>query len=496
MNTKTTLIFLSAMLITFVSFTGPGLAREMDDLDSYLYPSPEKTISMNFTDAKLENVLKMFSQQSGLNFIVSANIASKTVNLYLDDVPVEEALEHILSAHNLTYEISPGSSIFVVKALQVSPEQLMTRVYPLKFATVSSSQLLSTLSTDESEEDAGDEEEATGIVGAISAVLSPSGTVIEDARTNSLIVNDIPSQFPIIESTITKLDIRIPLILIEVELLDISKTTADDMGVKFGSESFASISPASRNTAYPFNPDKLIDDGLFTKSYTEGTISFPALAITLDFLRSHTDTKNLARPRILTLNNSTAEISITTDEAIGLSTNTTSSEGTATSVAQAERVQTGVSLKVTPQANVYTREITMAIEPRVAQVTPGETFGGQNFLDPEERETKTILRVHDGDTIVLGGLLRTETSNVRTLVPVLGQIPVLGAAFRHKDKSETQRELIIFITPHILDENVPMKTASAKPQRIVREQSTPSNRMQAIEKDLSYMEKKYFNAYR
>jgi type IV pilus assembly protein PilQ len=410
------------------------------------------------------------------------------VNLDLDNVPIEEALERILSAHGLSYEINPGSNIFVVNKLQDSPKQLMTRIYPLKFATVPSSKLLSTLS-----EQGGTIESATsGIIAAISAVLSEGGSVIEDSRTNSIIVSDIPNQFPLIENTITRLDVRIPQILIEAELLDITKRTADEMGVKFGNESFLDFTPASRNTAYPFNPDKLIGDGLFSKSYTEGTLSFPALAMTLDFLRNQTDTKNLARPRILTLNNNTAEISITTKQAIGFNTTTTAQSGDTSE--EPERVETGVSLKVTPQANTLTREIIMAIEPKVSDASVSQI--SSTVFDPETRGTKSILRVNDGDTIVLGGLLRTEESNLRTSVPVLGQIPILGAPFRHKDKTDSQRELIIFITPHIVEENMLMKTASTKPQRIAREQSIPSNRSQEIEKDLLQAEKKHSNAYR
>jgi len=282
--------------------------------------------------------------------------------------------------------------------------------------------------------------------------------------------------------------------MIEAEILDISKSTADEMGVKFADGGFGVIAPASRNSAYPFNPNKLDNQGFFSKSYTAGSISFPSLAMTLDFLRNRTDTKNLARPRILTLNNSTAEISIVTDQAIGLNTTDQSTEGIGTSTQEPERAETGVSLKVTPQANIHTREIIMAIEPKVSDVRVSKI--SSSIFDPEERSTKSILRVADGDTIVIGGLLRIEESNVRKLVPILGDIPIIGAPFRHKDKDESQRELIIFITPHILDENVPLKTASSKSQKIVREQSAPSNRTQEIEKDLSHMEKKYFKAYK
>src|SRR3990167_5965080 len=103
----------------------------------------------------------------------------------------------------------------------------------------------------------------------------------------------------------------------------------------------------------------------------------------------------------------------------------------------------------------------MAIDPKVIQARTGQTFGSQTFKDPEERGTKSILRVPDGDTIILGGLLRTNVEETKTSVPLLGKIPVLGAAFRHKDKSESQRELIIFITPHIIPEEYAHRLPSA-----------------------------------
>lgn len=500
MKSMTIFILLSALIIFPTPFVNYGYAFEYDSLDELLYPETEKTISMDFSNAALNTVLKIFSQQSGLNFIAATDVASKTVNLYLDNVPVEEALERILSANNLTYEIKPDSNIFIVNEIQISPTQLMIRVYPLKFATVPSSQLFTTLSSDDEDEEEDEEDlkdsETTGLIAAVNAVLSEKGTVVEDIRTNSLIVSDIPSQFPLIEQTITRLDVRIPQILIEVEMLDVSARTVDLIGAKFG-DSPVTFTGAERDHFYPFNQNDLLRGGttFATPEYRVGTLSFEGLAITLQFLRTQTDTKNLARPRILTLNNSTAEISISTDEAIGLESKTTAAEGTSTAVAEAERVRTGVFLKVTPQANIYTREITMALEPKVIQARTGGTFSGQTFKDPEERGTKSILRVKDGDTVVIGGLLRTDLDHITTSVPILGKIPILGAAFRHKDKDATRRELIIFITPHIIDENIPLRISSSKRKNIVREQSIPLSKHQAIEKELSYIESQNFNAY-
>ena len=135
------------------------------------------------------------------------------------------------------------------------------------------------------------------------------------------------------------------------------------------------------------------------------------------------------------------------------------------------------------------------IEPKVIQAKLSEeTFGLQRFKDPEERGSKSILRVRDGDTIVLGGLLRTDSAETKTRVPVLSNIPFLGAAFRHKDKGESQRELIIFITPHIVTEDNARFVSSD--QKVIREQSIPTERRQVIDKELSSIEEQNFNSYR
>lgn len=504
---KITVISLFVFVGLWIGHARDVYARDLTNIDEYLssQEAGTKTISMDFKNAQLNDVLKILSQQSNMNFIAAQEVSGKTTNIYLDKVPIEEALERILSSNDLTYEIKPGSNIFVVRPLDRPSRPLITRVYHLEYATVMSSKLNQTLSKDESTTVASGTSSSTsqtGIVEAVKALLTRDGKIVEDSRTNSLIVTDIPGQFPVIEQMIARLDVRIPQILIEVEMLDISKSTADLLGAKFGDTPFT-FTGAERDSIYPFDRNKAMANagksgnqgfqfGEVGDEYNVGTLSFAGLTMTLQFLRTRSDTRNLARPRILTLNNETAEINIKTDEAIGLASVTTSSENNATTVAQAERVQTGVFLKVTPQADIDNGEITMAIEPRVIQARTGQTFGTQTFKDPEERGTKSILRVLDGDTIILGGLLRTNMEETKTSVPVLGKIPILGAAFRHKDKAESQRELIIFITPHIIPEAQAQGLPSARFQGMAYQQNIPSVRTEEINKELSRFEQQVF----
>jgi type II secretory pathway component GspD/PulD (secretin) len=219
----------------------------------------------------------------------------------------------------------------------------------------------------------------------------------------------------------------------------------------------------------------------------------------LDWLRTDTDTKYLARPKILTLNNQTAEIKITTQETIGITTTNNGTGSAIQTTTEPERAETGVGLRVTPQVNLDTGEVTMFIVPTVKDATtssiPINNSGTNYYKDPEERTTKSTVRVKDGETVVLGGLIRNEKSVVITKLPVLGDLPFVGAFFRHKDQTKgKERELLVFITPRVIKEAGITGAAPDKPKPIAlpeREQgavSLAASRQKAINSYLNNFE--------
>jgi len=471
----------------------------IDYSSPFLSSYAAKRISMDFQDAPLVDVLKIFSQQTDLNLVTSEDIAKTKVTVYLDDVPIDQALEQILRANKLTYEIQPESNIYIVKKITQPESEVVTRVYPLKHATVTSAKISNTLSISGSEGSGGEtitvggEKEELGIVAAVKAILSPDGKLIEDPRTNSLIITDYANNFKNIEQTIARLDVSTPQVLIEVEMLEVSKGMTDKIGVKYG-QTPLTFSGGSRSHIYPFEQNKQLSQGDFTfdDQFSVGTIDASGMTAAVEFLKTQSDTKNLARPRILTLNNEPAQIKISTDEAIGVSTNTSSTGNLATQSLEAERVETGVFLTVTPQANIESGEITLAILPKVIIARTGATFSGTTFKDPEERGSQSILRVHSGDTIILGGLMRDDKTTTVTKIPLLGDIPFIGKAFRHTDTTSTERELVIFITPHIVDDTMLTKMRKGSKEEtplLVREQDIPSPRLSEVNKELSHFEK-------
>lgn len=440
-----------------------------------------KKISMDFKGAALTDVLKIFSKQSGLNFIANKDISGKKVTLYMENIPVDEALRKILDANGLAYTMDEGSNVFIVGPKD-STDPVITRVYALRHASVpmaklntaikitgqdsvssSSTTSFGAMSGSSSNTSSGSSGGyASGIYAAVKMLLSKNGVMIEDARTNSLIITDITSRFPLIEDTIAKLDVPVPQILIQVEMLDISKTASDLLGVKWG-PNMLRFKGAAKPTIWPFNQSAYLqkpgtqqptisggdsEEGL---AYEAGVIDAREMTAVLNLLQTRTDTRNLARPRLLTLNNETAEIKISTDEAIGKKTSTVGNSGdVSTTSVEAERKPTGVFLTVTPQADLTTNEILMAVNPKVIQARIGGTFGTETFKDVEERSTQSLLKVKDGETIIIGGLMRTDDGSTLTKVPFLGSIPLIGAAFRHKDKAGNKRELVIFLTPRIV----------------------------------------------
>lgn len=504
-------IRISAFILVFLlSLFLPRLNAEQD----LPFTNPQTAISMDFKDADLKDILKIFSVQSGLNFIASESVQDRKITLYLDKVPIQEAMDKLFKANNLSYELDKASNIFIVKDWGKPQVETITRVFYLKYATVSTSRLRqekknqlgssaatgtdSTTSTSSAGSSSGGSGiEDKGIIDAVEKLLSESGSVVENARTNSLIVTDTPGRMAIIAQAIALLDISIPQVMLEVEMLDVNKGVVDKIGFEFGQTPFTAVlTGASMGTMWPFATTTLpfAAQRLFTPGSLAVDTGSNKYTAAFNFLRTQTDTKFLARPKILTLNNETAEIKIVTQEAVG-EKKTVSGSAEATTTTEAERYETGVSLRVTPQINRDTGEITMFIIPSVSEATASgiTSSSGVKFYNPEVRSTKSIVKVKDGETVVLGGLIRNKKTTTVKKLPVLGDIPLIGLLFRYKDlEPNSERELLVFITPRIVkDTNIELAQAK-KVSLPEREQSTASgiDRSDAINSSLNNFEKK------
>jgi type IV pilus assembly protein PilQ len=238
------------------------LPLKLPAADQVPFADSKITISMDFQDANLKDVVKILSIQSGLNFIASEAVQERKITLYLDRVPIKEVMDKLFKANNLTYELDKDANIFIVKDWGKPELETITRVYPLKYRSVPSANLekekgslLTTASgsttgtgaysstsipgvsplgqppgVSTATSNVGATGGAGGIVTSLKQILSNDGKISEDKSTNSLIITDIPSRFPEIEHLIACLDVPQPQVMLDVEILDVSKNVVDKLG--------------------------------------------------------------------------------------------------------------------------------------------------------------------------------------------------------------------------------------------------------------------------
>ncbi|NQT28473.1 MAG: type II secretion system protein GspD, partial [Candidatus Omnitrophica bacterium] len=356
------------------------------------------------------------------------------------------------------YDYYPDSNIFIVKELGKPTLELKTKIYQLKYVRLKSSKMeaeVVKMLSEGGESGSNDSGDEVGIKSAVESVLTEFGRVTEDPITNSLIVVDVPVQFSVIDEVISKLDISSTKIMIEVEMMDVSKSRLEKIGFNFANGAYVSLAPGTRQTRFPWD-NRLFGPSTGGADPTLSTLSLTSFTTIMQFLSQDSATRFLARPRILTLANETAEVNLTLNEVIGLTT-TTNEDGSTTQ--EIERDDTGTKLRVTPQVNLATNEITLVIDIfNKESVDSNISVSGMTtgfVKNVEERGTKSIVRLKAGDTLFIGGLLKKEEQETITKIPFLGDLPVVGRFFRYKNQpitDNTSRELLIFLTPRIIND--------------------------------------------
>jgi len=453
-------------------------------------------VSMDFENAALRDILKSFSRQTGINFIASDIIEGKKITVFLNNVSVEEALGSILEANELAYEKQAGN-VYLIKPSGKEKLRMITKVYKLNYIQVyrmdaqqtpaTSSSALTGQSSSTSgttiiapstplyppaggggpSATAGEGDAPKNIIALIHTLMSKNGKIVADRRNNSLLITDIPEVFPNIEEALKELDVEPMQIMIQAELIETTIDTLKRLGIEYGDENFTAkliwgkggTSGSGQNpvmaTPFPLTQDALktlynatgFNPSTASASlFKYGTLTAADTSILLKLFARDSDTRLLSRPKIMTINNEPAIIKVTSNTAIGI--DSISVTQTSQVIQKAERVETGILLKVIPQANSK-GDIFLYIEPSVARAEASLFFTTQ-FLDPQMRSSASTVMIRDGDTVLIGGLIKTDNFKTTTKVPILGDIPLIGEPFKSRFKHFDDTELLIFITPHIV----------------------------------------------
>lgn len=447
----------------------PGLIEELD-----------------LKDIDISDVLKMISQKSGLNIVVGSNVAGK-VTLYLKGVTAKEVLDIIAKTNDLAY-VEDGRLIQVMagadyeriygrkffKKTKTVLQKLnyisVAEVVPMLERMKSPSGVVladarsSTVSLNDLPENILDMvsfireidvprmtkvfdltyAKAEDLSERINLILTPSvGSMRFDKRTNKISVTDIPDKIHEIEQMIDAFDVKEQQVAIEAKIVQVILSDSFQMGVNW-----QAVVQESHDLNIIGNFDVL---GATDKA---GRMSIGALesdnyVAMIEALQVYGRTENLSNPHIMVINNQEAKILVGSTEPYVTSTTTTPASGPTTTAETVNFIEVGVKLYVTPTIH-KDGYVTLKIKPEVSSVTRNVTTSNNNTIPVvETSEAETTVLVKDGTTIVIGGLIKDEKINTDTKVPILGSIPLVGAAFRSKDHLTRKTELVIFLTPRI-----------------------------------------------
>jgi hypothetical protein len=387
---------------TYTADTGSGSG------EGGFIPSGQR-ISMDLKDADIGNVLRMLAFETGMNIVAGPNVTGK-VTVALRDVPWDEALRVILAAHGLSYRVegsiirvnTPEELVKMAEAEAASP--VGTEIITLRYAT------------------------AASLKASFESMISDRGQIQVEPRTNSLIVTDTLERRDRIRRLVEQLDARTAQVMIEAKIFDVRITSLTELGIdwEFGLNGNSVIIDT------PSNAGTLTATG-------RTAIDAATLEATLQANATDTDTNILSAPRITTLDNQEARILVGSRIPVNLL-----DENGNTYV---ELYDVGIKLSVTPHVNSV-NEITLDIRPEISEMSRTPAPGLEFQVDTTEASTTLLLQ--NGETGVIGGLLRRKAESVEQGVPLLSSIPVLGLLFKSTSDSEELRELLIFVTPHLV----------------------------------------------
>lgn len=380
-------------------------------------------ISLNLQNVTLGSVLKVMTQKSGINFLIGSELVGQNINVYLEDVLVEDALAAILRANGLWYTRQKGTNIYVIMSSPEGPPvATSTEVFRTNYA------------------------DAVELGATIQEVLTDLGSVVVDERTSSLVVSDIPENMATFRALIQELDTPTGQVLIEAKIVEFSDDSSRELGISWdASNPMDDGSGASYNTTFNNTSDT---EGLFQLSVGKFASFSDLKDITarISAMQKEGRAHVLARPQILTLDNREAVVEIVRNMA--LARKVTYREGGQESTVEPIFGQVGVSLKVTPHVNSE-NIVTLEVEPIVSSAQRSAYFP-DDAVDTKHRTARTTVMIPDGKTVVIGGLLRTDVVDTDFKVPLLGDIPLLGLLFRKSIRTETDTEIVLFLTPRIL----------------------------------------------
>jgi type IV pilus assembly protein PilQ len=435
--------------------------------------SQQSRITVTYVDADIREVIAGFAERTGRTIVVGKAVTG-TVSAEIRDQPWDVALRAILDAQGFA-ATEDVSGIITVDSYQnilqkQASEPLTTRLINVNYVNAGS--LVETVKSLLSRDCPAGAVPAEGQAAAPGgASCLQRGNVVADSGTNSLLITEVSSRLPVLLQYVQQLDVRTPQVALKAKIISVSRTQIEQLGLSYDLGSAASYfntllprsNPASegsvddREGRVSLGGEVLAGVANASRRYKNGSalnllfstaLGKYSLSAFLDALREQQLSDIQAEPSIVTLDNREAKILVGQETPVRVI-----DAGSAAQIGQPARAnvqfkETGIILTVTPHIT-NNRQIRMSI---AAEQSELRIIGGDLGFTIDKRNANTQLLVRDGETAVIGGLTQTQIVKNKSGIPLLSDLPLMGRLFSQTDVREEKRDLLILITPHIIDE--------------------------------------------
>ncbi|WP_294954640.1 secretin N-terminal domain-containing protein [uncultured Gilliamella sp.] len=386
-------------------------------------------ISINFYQTDVAIILQALADNKQLNLVLDDDVSIKQT-IKLQNIDWQRALDIVLHSAKLQAQIE-DNILFVSKAVdpqillerqqQELKEQQLKQPLEIMSIAVNHAQPMTLIEAIEQQE-----------------LLSPRGKAVIDKRTNSLIITDITERFEGIKKLVKAFDKPISQVHISAHIVTMSEESMNELGIKWGYSGGSSLG------LNKFDIGLDVASATSTVGFNLAKLSSGLLNLELSALEAENQLEIIASPNLLTANQNTASIKQGTDIPYEVS----SGSNGATSI---EFKQAVLGLEVTPKIIADDK---MILDLFITQNTAGQSIkrrDGGEALAIETQEIKTQVMVKSGETVVLGGIFQQINNSHTRKVPGVSKLPIIGNLFNNKSKKQQKRELVIFITPQLVE---------------------------------------------
>jgi general secretion pathway protein D len=380
-----------------------------------------KPVTLQFRDANLKMVFEALSRTSGINVLLDRDVKPDLkTSIFVTDVSVEDTIDLILLQNQLEKKVISDNTVFIYPATPAKLKDYQDlKIRSFHLTNADPKQMLS----------------------MIKMLLKTKDIFIHE-KTNSIVMRDTHDAIRLAEKMVADQDIAEPEVMLEVEVLEVSRSRASEIGINL---------PQAFSLATPESAATLRD----LRNLTGGALLASSLSATLKLKLEDTDTNILASPRIRVRNREKAKIMIGSRVPVITNSVTPLSSGASVTTGSVQYLDVGLKLEVEPDIhldNEVVIKVNLDVSSIIRQVTNGdpETGNGTVAYEVGTRNATTVLRLKDGETQILAGLISDEDRKTASKVPGLGQIPILGRLFSSHKDDNSKTEIVLSITPHIV----------------------------------------------